>query len=102
MTDPMVIAAAAVVIIGAMSTATVAVIAALGRMKRDLIAGQLKVETKADEIHTLVNGGATLAAQKLAALEGQIVALNMALATTQQQRVDDVKESRRSRASDTP
>ena len=89
--DPMVLAAASVVIITAISTATVAIIVAVGRVKNELLAKANTQAGKTAEIHSLVNGSATAAAIKMTALEAQISTLHSELTVIQSQRVEDAK-----------
>ncbi len=91
MTDPMVIAAASVVVIGAVSGLAVAVIKAIGDMKRSLLTVASDQLAKTAEVHTLVNGSASKAADRLESLEAQIVSLNAQLGQLQERRVEDAK-----------
>ena len=86
--DPMVIAAAAVLVIGAIGAAVVSGIKAWGSMRADLIALALK----AHDIHDLVNGASTAAAEKMRAMETAIADLHAKLEHVQVQRVMDAKE----------
>ncbi len=92
MNDPMVLAAALVLVIGAITTATVTVMAAFGKMKTEMLAKVSSVQRQADDIHTLVNGSAHLAAERLAALENRIVDLHSTVAALQELRVSDAQQ----------
>jgi hypothetical protein len=98
MTDPAVIAAAFVTVITSITGATVLIVTAIGKNKRELIeatnAQTQVLEKKSDEIHTLVNGKATAAETKLTDMEKQIVALNEIIRGLQDSRVQDAKDSR--------
>jgi hypothetical protein len=91
MADPMILAAAAVLIIGAIAGATVKVVTAVGAMKRELLMVTNSTNVKADEIHGLVDGSATKAAEKLAALELKLIAVQEQLANVQEKRVVDAQ-----------
>jgi hypothetical protein len=73
--DPMVIAGAAVIIIGAISAAVVAIISALGKMKAEINAGISGVAKTAAVIEGHANSAATRAEVIKTALEEQIVTL---------------------------
>ena len=110
MTDPMLIAAASTVFLAALSSATVTIITAVGRVKKELLvrveaqtALTTQVDAKADEIHSLVDGSASRAAESIATLQAQLVKLHGDMAALQNQRVEDAKTraaSDRSRSND--
>jgi len=91
MNDPMILAAAAVLIIGALATGVVSIITALSKMKGELLTKVATVSDKAVEIHDLVNGNAHEAAKRLAALEAQIAQLHERLAASQEQRATEAQ-----------
>lgn len=66
MNDPMIIAAAAVLVIGAMAAAIVSVLSAFGKMKSELLAQMADVAVKAQKIAdaTSVNAAASMITSK--------------------------------------
>ena len=95
MNDPTIISAAIVTVLAAVTAAVVTIINAAAAA-RDRQVMHTKVDlaaTKADEIHTLVNGSAHAAAAKLADLEAQIKTLHERLTTLQDQRIAEAQQS---------
>ncbi len=82
--DPMVVAAASVVIVGAVAAAAVTIIKAVGSAKVEIL-------TVSNQVHALVNGSASEAAKKLTSLEAQIAQLHTTVAQLQERRVEDAK-----------
>jgi len=93
MNDPMIIASAAVLIIGALSTGIVSIIVALGKMKAEIIRQLKEAGAKQEEIHSLVNGSSITAANKLTILEDKISFLNEKINDLQEKRLEDAKQS---------
>jgi hypothetical protein len=87
MSDPMVIAAAAVLVISAFAAGAVSVIKAVGETRKTVLA----TAAKTDEIHTLVNSAASEAKAKLEAVEAKVEALHLELTQLQERRVEDAK-----------
>lgn len=95
--DPMIVAAAVVLVISAFAGGVVSVIGAVGKMRHEqdaVLAKVTDVANKTEEVHALVNGSAHTAAAKLAALEAQIISLHARIATLQDQRVTDAQDAK--------
>lgn len=103
MTDPMILAAAIVVVVTAVAKGWVDVIkqrqavALMEDIKRDSEA--LKIGNK--EIHGLVNSAASKTAEEITALKATITGLHAAMSALQSQRVTDAQHVAQSQAGQT-
>ena len=86
--DPTIIAAAIVTVIASLTAAAVTIINAVSSARNRKISNN-----KQNEIHDLVNGSATLAAEKLKKLEDQLILVQKQLIESQEKRVTEAKRS---------
>ena len=85
----MVIAAATVVVIGAITTGVVTVLGAFAKMKVEVLSKVAAVDVKADQIAQSVNGTASAAVVHRTALEDKITSLHEQLLALQTKRIAD-------------
>ena len=81
--DPMIFAAAAVLVIGAIATAAVTIINALSSMKRDLLTKQTELLAQGSVIKGSVDGITSAREAKLSGMEVEIASLHLKIARLQ-------------------
>src|ERR1019366_3071093 len=81
--DPMIFSAAAVIVIGAIATAAVTIINALGTVKRELMVKQAELLSQGAVIAGHVDGMTTAAMAKRQAMEDEITSLHEQIARLQ-------------------